>query len=213
MELKQYKQECRKEGSRANPDGVFPNRLPNSRDGLPQKLALRLHLSSQRLHSHRKPGLQVRFGFGVRRIDSCESNAVRLSLFVQSPQCMKHARGFVSSFSFHKLAIDAASEEQGELWSPDELARSTVQLQCGVLADAAIDFRPDHQGVEISVRPRLQFRYLGVQTLIFRDGLLYSQDSEKFEHLNLHLFSVIGDMGGKNRGLASPTGFEPVFTP
>jgi hypothetical protein len=34
-------------------------------------------------------------------------------------------------------------------------------------------------------------RKLSVQTLVFRDGLLYSPESKKFERLNPHLFSIL----------------------
>jgi hypothetical protein len=43
---------------------------------------------------------------------------------------------------------------------------------------------------------------LGVQTLVFQDGLLYSPESKKFEHLNPHLFSIVEGMSSKSGGLA-----------
>jgi len=54
---------------------------------------------------------------------------------------------------------------------------------------------------------------LGVQTLVFQDGLLYSPESKKFEHLNPHLFSIVAGVSSKSGLLASPTGFEPVLPP
>jgi len=53
----------------------------------------------------------------------------------------------------------------------------------------------------------------GVQTLVFQDGLLYSSESRKFEHLNPHLFSIVAGGSSNSGWLASPTGFEPVLPP
>ena len=54
---------------------------------------------------------------------------------------------------------------------------------------------------------------VGVQNLLFQDGLYYSQESEKFEHPNACLFNSMAEMKVKNWWLASPTGFEPVLPP
>jgi hypothetical protein len=54
---------------------------------------------------------------------------------------------------------------------------------------------------------------ISVQSLLFQNGLKYSQALQKFEHLKPCLFNVVEELSGKNWCLASPTGFEPVFTP
>ncbi len=52
-----------------------------------------------------------------------------------------------------------------------------------------------------------------VQNFLFQDGLCYSQELRKFEHLNPCLFNTMKEVGFKNWWLASPTGFEPVLPP
>jgi site-specific DNA recombinase len=54
---------------------------------------------------------------------------------------------------------------------------------------------------------------IGVQKLLFQDGISYSQETGEFKHLNPCLFNVMEGMQDQNWWLASPTGFEPVFTP
>ncbi|HZS95875.1 MAG TPA: hypothetical protein VFA40_03780 [Terriglobales bacterium] len=52
-----------------------------------------------------------------------------------------------------------------------------------------------------------------VQNLLFQNGLHYSQEYRKFEHLNPCLFNTMEEVICKNWWLASPTGFEPVLPP
>jgi hypothetical protein len=53
----------------------------------------------------------------------------------------------------------------------------------------------------------------GVQTLLFKEGLLYSKDQGFLNTSKPSLFSVLEKIGTENGMLASPTGFEPVLPP
>jgi hypothetical protein len=52
---------------------------------------------------------------------------------------------------------------------------------------------------------------IGVQKLLFHDGISYSQKSGEFEHLNPCLFNVMEGLQDKNWWLASPTGLNPCY--
>jgi len=54
---------------------------------------------------------------------------------------------------------------------------------------------------------------VGVQNLLFKNGLHYVPKSKEFEHPKSCLFGVLAGLSVQNGGLASPTGFEPVLSP
>jgi hypothetical protein len=54
---------------------------------------------------------------------------------------------------------------------------------------------------------------IGVQNLLFKNGLHYVSRSKEFEHPKSCLFGVLAGLSVQKGGLASPTGFEPVLPP